>query len=185
MSFKLKECVAVLLIGFISLLSCFAFSTQIASAKTKVHFAYSHVDLLTGASYKCSLINENGGKIKATDLSWRSSNKSVVKVNKYGKIIGAKAGKAKIYATHKTKTYSFSVKVYKFSGKKVKSELGIPKGMKVKVVRNSEYFWEGAGIWVANVEVQSKGKTIAFADFDVKTMETARQIYAYVPNGGL
>ncbi|SCJ74039.1 Bacterial Ig-like domain (group 2) [uncultured Eubacterium sp.] len=180
---KEKNRWTILLLVLVSMLVCFNLISQPVYADAKTHFDYSHVDLAVGGSYKPKLIKPDGRIIKSSSLTWKSSKTSVVKVSSKGKITGKKAGKAKIFATYKDKTYSISVQVYKFNAAKVKKDLGVPNNVKVKIKKTGEYYWDGAAIWLVGVELYSKEKCVAFADVAVKNSKIARQIYAYNPSG--
>lgn len=172
---------AVLLFILVTLLTSVTLTPSSTYAATKTHFSYSHVDLVVGSSYKPKLISSGGKTIKSSDISWKSSMKSVVKVSTSGKITGKNVGKAKIFATYKNKTYSFSVQVYKYNEKKVKEQLGIPSNIKIKVYRGGVYYWDSVGIWLVSISVKWEGEYIASADFAVKNSKIARQIDINIP----
>lgn len=55
------------------------------------------------------------GKIKATDISWWSSNKSVATVSKWGTVTAKSEGTAKITAKYKNKKYTCTIKIEDYS----------------------------------------------------------------------
>ena len=87
-----------------------------------------------GTKHKLTLqFKENGSKINATKLTWKSSKKSVASVSKKGVVTGKKSGNATITAKYKGKSYSCKIKVKKPSFKLKKTEATIKKGKKVTI----------------------------------------------------
>ena len=109
LSFLLVLSMFIGMAGIISIESSYA-------ASSKTHLKKTAVSLKAGKTYKQRLIDKNGNVIKATKVKWKSSKKSVARINKNGKITAVKAGKAKMTAKYKGKTYRFTVRVKKSSG---------------------------------------------------------------------
>ncbi|MDE6852973.1 MAG: Ig-like domain-containing protein [Lachnospiraceae bacterium] len=99
---------------------------KVADAKTKIYIANDEYDSLKkcnlkiGESKRLFLVkekvtskDENTSTIKNKQIKWSSSKKSVVTVNKSGKIIAKKKGTAKITAKYKKKKYKCSIVVKK------------------------------------------------------------------------
>ena len=104
----------VLLALSLSLLLCFClepllpistYISQSAQAAQKVKLNKSKITLYTGKTYKLKM---SGTKSKVT---WKSSDKSVAKVDKNGKVTAKKVGKATITATVNKKKYKCKVTV--------------------------------------------------------------------------
>lgn len=55
------------------------------------------------------------GKIKATDITWWSSNKSIATVSKWGTVTAKSEGTAKITAKYKNKKYICTIKIEDYS----------------------------------------------------------------------
>ena len=98
-----------LLIGSICLLDVdYSFA-----ATKKIHVKKSSISIIAGKTYQQKMINKKGKTIKATLVKWKSLKTSVAKINKKGKVTAVKAGKAKMTAKYKGKTYKFTVTVKK------------------------------------------------------------------------
>lgn len=120
----MKNLRKILLTTFLSLAILFAFSLSNAYSTTAnaatVKMNVKNQTLIKGQTYKLRLKGSTG-KVK-----WKSSNKSIVSVNKSGKITAKKRGSAIITATNKGKTYKCKIKVEtpRISEKNIYIEIG-------------------------------------------------------------
>lgn len=120
----MKNLRKILLTTFLSLTILFAFSLSNAYSTTvnaaTVKMNVKNQTLIKGQTYKLRLKGSTG-KVK-----WKSSNKSIVSVNKSGKITAKKRGSAIITATNKGKTYKCKIKVEtpRISEKNIYIEIG-------------------------------------------------------------
>ncbi len=74
-------------------------------------FKESSKTLTVGKSFTQVLNNASGKKISSSEIKWKSAESSVATVSSKGKVTAKKAGKTKISAVYKGKTYSFTVTV--------------------------------------------------------------------------
>jgi len=105
LSFLLIISLLIVIVGFANV--------DTTHAAKKVHLKKNSISLVAGKTFQQKLINKNGKTIKATKVKWKSKKTSVAKINKKGKITAVNAGKTKMTAKYKGKTYKFSVKVNK------------------------------------------------------------------------
>lgn len=96
---------------FVGMVGIFNVDTTYAAAKKKIHIKKKTVILSVGETYTQKLIAKNGKTIKAKKVKWKSSNKSVAKITKKGKITAVSAGTVKMTAKYKGKKYKFTVQV--------------------------------------------------------------------------
>ena len=108
---KMKKMLSILVIISLVIGVVGVVNVDPAFAAKKIHVKKKTVTVIAGKTYQQKLIGKNGKAIKATKVKWKSSKKSVAKINKKGKITGVKAGIAKMTAKYKGKTYKFTVKV--------------------------------------------------------------------------
>ena len=107
-----KKAISFLLIFFlfVGIVGAVNVDTTYAATK-KIHLKKTTVSVAEGKTYQQKLIDKNGKTIKATKVKWKSSNTSVAKINKKGKVTAVKSGTAKMTANYKGKKYKFTVKV--------------------------------------------------------------------------
>lgn len=91
------------------LVACFSFPTKVNAAEN-LSLSKKKITLEINDSSKLKL-----GKIKATDITWWSSNKTVATVSKWGTVTAKSAGSAKITAKYKDKKYVCVVTVDPYS----------------------------------------------------------------------
>lgn len=89
-----------------------------AKAK-KIHLKKTRVTLKAKKTYQQKLIDKNGKTIKATKVKWKSAKRKVARISKTGRIKALRAGKTRMTAKYKGKTYKFTVKVKKVAKRKV------------------------------------------------------------------
>ena len=95
---------------FVGMVGIVNVDTTYAASK-KIHVKKKTVFLSPGETYTQKLIAKNGKTIKATKVKWKSSNKSVAKISKKGKVTAVNVGTAKMTAKYKGKKYKFTVQV--------------------------------------------------------------------------
>lgn len=93
------------------IITMFAVIEPTYAVTKKIHLKKTSVTVTYGSTYQQKLINKSGKTIKATSVTWKSKDKSIAKINKYGKVTTVKAGTTKMTAKYKGKTYTFTVKV--------------------------------------------------------------------------
>lgn len=113
------------------------FDTQVFAAESSSYnLDDKTVTVYVGESVKQKLYNSEGKTVKASKITWKSSNSSIAKVSSEGKITGVKTGKTKMSAKYKGKTYSFTVNVKSSAIKLSKSKVKFSsdsKSAKVKI----------------------------------------------------
>lgn len=137
----------------------YKFTVTVKNASFKQKKMY----ILVGKSSTQKLLGADGKVIDASEITWKSSNKKIAKVNSAGKVTAVKKGTATITATYKGKKYKFTVQVrktpkltlsengitlYKGGGSKTLKVTAIPSDVKIK--------WKTSDKKV--VKVNSKGK---------------------------
>lgn len=100
--------------------------SDIVTAKSEIRLNAKNVTLQTGKTKKLSLLGVS--KKDSKKIVWKSSKKSVVSVNKIGKIKAKKKGTSVISAKYKGKTYRCKVTADKKSHTAVSA-----KNMKIKI----------------------------------------------------
>lgn len=86
--------------------------TQPANAQTKkIHLKKSSVTVQVQETYQAKLLTAKNKVIKASAITWSTSNKKVATVTKKGLVKGKAAGNAKITAKYKGKKYILKVAV--------------------------------------------------------------------------
>ncbi len=142
----------------------YKFTVTVKNASLK----YKERILLVGEAFTQKLLKVNGKVIDASDITWKSSNKKVAKVNSEGKVTAVKKGTATITATFGGKKYKFTVTVrktpkvtldeseitlYVSGSKKTLNATAIPADAEIK--------WKSSNKKVATVN--SKGKVTPVA----------------------
>lgn len=100
-NFRSAIAVILAIVMSMSCIGCFG----VSAASKKVHLNKTTLSAKIGQIYQLKLVNN---KKKVT---WKSSNKKIVSVDKKGRIYGQKPGKAVVSAKVGKKTYKCSVKV--------------------------------------------------------------------------
>lgn len=100
--------------------------SDIATAKSKIKLNAKNITLQTGKTKQLSLLGIS--KKDSQKIAWKSSKKSVVSVNKNGKIKAKKKGTAVISAKYKGKKYRCKVTAVKKNNTAVSA-----KNMKIRI----------------------------------------------------
>ncbi len=147
-------------------------------AASKTGFEYGNIKIAVKTKYQVKLLDKNGKLIPASDVTWKTADKSIAKINKKGMLSGVKKGKTKVIAKYKGKTYKTTVRVYKFDIKKLKKSFGIPSKVKVKVKKEEVYYWWEAQAWMVPVQISlTDGTPIASADCEVTSPDIMKNIW--------
>lgn len=137
----------------------------------------------TGSGHTFTLtLKINGKKIKGKNVTWKSTNKTVAKVNKKGVVTGLKKGKAVIKALYNGKTYKCLVTVKKPSFKLKQTKINIKKGGKKTIAFSaspvSKIIFKSLNSKV--VSVSKKGVLTAKKKGTVKIRVTCNKITRYL-----
>lgn len=128
------------------------YSVTTAQASTKVKLNKKKATLTVGDTLQLKI---SGTKSK---VSWSSSNKTVAKVSKKGKITALKAGKATIIAKVNREKYKCKINVVNLN--KTKATLTVDDTLQLKVLgTTSKVTWSSSNKSV--VKVSKKGKVTA------------------------
>ena len=96
------------------------------AASKKIHLKKKSITITVGETYTQKLINKKGETITARNITWKSKNKKIAKIDKNGKVTAVKSGKVTLSAKYKGETYNFSVvvKKAKFAKEKITIRVG-------------------------------------------------------------
>ncbi|MBQ6873294.1 MAG: Ig-like domain-containing protein [Clostridia bacterium] len=128
-------------------------------------FKYSKKTLIVGSSFTQKLRDADGDTIKSSKISWWSSDKSIAKVNKKGKVTAVSEGTVKITGKYKGKKYRFNVTVIKPSIILDKTSLTMIEGdmsvlYETVVPSGTEVLWSSSNSSVATVDAYGVVKAV-------------------------
>ncbi|MBE6746819.1 MAG: hypothetical protein E7558_05145 [Ruminococcaceae bacterium] len=136
------------------------------AASKKIHLKKKSITITVGETYTQKLINKKGETITARNITWKSKNKKIAKIDKNGKVTAIKPGKVTLSAKYKGETYNFSVvvKKAKFAKEKITIRVGETfkqklKDAKGKSIATTDVTWKSSNKNV--VKVSDYGKVTA------------------------
>lgn len=116
----MKRTISILLVLFVAFTMSFGMVGSAYAASKTTHLEKSKMYVTLGGGITQHLLTASGKTIKASKVTWTTSNKKIATVSKSGKVTGKKKGTVTIKAKYKGKTYKCKAYV-KYATKKYSS----------------------------------------------------------------